>query len=343
MPSTPFVSIVVPVLNGEAEVEACVHALRAQAYPRDAYEIIFVDNGSSDGTVRRLEELGVTYHVREKRGRAAALNRGVERSRGSIICTTDVSCVAEPGWVPAVVRCFEDAQVGCVAGEIKQLDPGRNRVTRFQARINYMSPMHARDRRSLPYLPFADGANASFRREVFERIGLFDESFIKSADVEICYRMLILTDYKIVFDESAVVWEPGEPTLKALLKQRFRMGVGEVLVERKYPEMFRREPPSARQRYWQARAALARVGRALKAGAAALARGDGETLYDENVKLLMFLWQTAGRLAAPRVLARHGVEVEPVPADKIRAFVRSWVPGRGLAEPPLCGRAAGAR
>src|SRR4029079_17145761 len=108
-------------------------------------------------------------------------------AHGEIICTTDISCMPEPQWIAEIVSSFADPQIGCVAGEIKQLPGPDNSAVRYQARTNYMSPMHALKRDRLPFLPFADGANASFRRQVFDQIGPFEETFYKGADVEICY------------------------------------------------------------------------------------------------------------------------------------------------------------
>lgn len=234
----PSVSVVIPVLNCEDDVEGCIASLRQQEYPSDHVQIIVADNGSSDRTVELLKKLQVECVVRPDRGRSRALNAGLQSARGEIVCTTDISCRPLPGWIQEIVKCFEDSSVGCVAGDILLIETGSNLAIRFQSRNDYMSPMHAIKRRTLPFLPFADGANASFRRSLFDEIGGFDETFIKSADVEMCYRMFVMTDYKLVFCRKAIVRETGEPNLRALLKQRFRMGFGSSLLKAKYPDFF---------------------------------------------------------------------------------------------------------
>ena len=175
------------------------------------------------------------------------MNTGVKAARGEIILTTDLSCRAVENWISTVVETFSDhPKAGCVAGDIKLLRMTEGVVIDFQECNNYMSPMLALKRTTLPFMPFADGANASFRKCVFDEIGGFEESFLKAADVEICYRMFVLTDYTLVFNRSAIMWEPGEPSLRALLHQRFRMGIGWNLLQMKYPVLFETMRPDAR-------------------------------------------------------------------------------------------------
>lgn len=235
----PFVSVVIPALNCEHEVNDCILALRSQDYPAEMFEIIVADNGSTDDTVEQLHKLNVKTVIQQERGRSRALNAGLEQVTGEIVLTTDMGCRPHSDWISNVVRCFSDPTVGCVAGDIHMIMKGSNIALRFQERNHYMSPMHAYSRRKLPFLPFADGANACFRRSIFDEIGNFDESFFKAADVEICYRLLVLTNYKIVFCSHCTVSEAGEENLYSLLKQRFRIGMGTHLLRIKYPLFFK--------------------------------------------------------------------------------------------------------
>ncbi|WP_022948498.1 glycosyltransferase [Methylohalobius crimeensis] len=317
----PFVSIVIPALNCAHEVSDCIAALRAQDYPADRMEIIVADNGSTDDTVERLNELGVFTVVRRERGRSRALNAGLARARGEIILTTDVSCRPRRNWVSKVVQCFENPDVGCVAGEIEMLPTHSNLALRFQERNRYMSPLHAFSRRQLPHLPFADGANASFRRKVFEEIGAFEESFFKGADVEICYRLLILTDYKIVFCPDCVVEEPGEPDLKALLRQRFRMGMGTNLMQARFPAFFERnkEKISIKRCYWALRSRLGKIARFVYAAF----RNDRATVEDAFVRYLMSIWQNMGKYYGVWYLKRQRSKPTPLDSERTTFFMES--------------------
>ncbi|MDX9785217.1 MAG: glycosyltransferase [Desulfobacterales bacterium] len=296
----PYVSVIIPVLNAEKHIDVCLNALKEQTYPEDSYEIIAVDNGSSDNSFQKLSNRGINVGLIRKKGRSRALNKALEMARGDIICSTDISCIADPDWIRSIVKSFENPEVGCVAGEIRLIKYPKNRVIEFQDRVNYMSPMYAAERVSLPFLPYADGANASFRRSVFEKLGFFDEAFFKAADVEICYRILMLSDYKIVFDKNAVVWEYGEPSLFSLLKQRYRIGLGQILIEKKYNALFHKKKLSLRKFYW--------AGAELLAGISRIEGIKSHMLYDKLVFLLMRLWQKIGNTYGRINLKNYRIE-----------------------------------
>jgi cellulose synthase/poly-beta-1,6-N-acetylglucosamine synthase-like glycosyltransferase len=307
----PFVSVVAPALDCAGDIDGFVRALRAQSYPAERFEVIVADNGSRDDTVAKLEANRIRHVTRAERGRSRALNAGLGVARGEIVCTTDLSCRPHPDWIRRVVQCFDDPSIGCVAGEIVLAPEADTLALRFQRRSNYMSAMYAASRLSLPFLPFADGANASFRRAVFEEIGPFDESFFKGADVEICYRMLVQTRCKIAFCREAVVEEAGEPTLRALLKQRFRIGMGTNLMEAKYPDLYRASPRSGafRRTYWSA-VRFVSVGR--------WSRAD---LEDGLVRLLMSWSQRLGRWYGRRYLERQSVRPVSLESRALRRFI----------------------
>src|SRR4030042_2980011 len=164
----PFVSIIVPALNCAEDVQGFSDSMRQQDYPADRLEIIVVDNGSTDDTFERARTVGMIALQRKEKGRARALNTGIEAARGELILTTDLSCRAEPYWIRAVVETFAaHPEAGCVAGEIKLLRATDGAVIDFQERSNYMSPLLALNRTHLPFMPFADGANAPFRKRAY--------------------------------------------------------------------------------------------------------------------------------------------------------------------------------
>lgn len=322
----PFVSIIVPALNCATDVKGFADAIRQQDYPPDRFEVIVVDNGSTDNTFESIRTSGLIALQRMERGRARALNTGIGAARGEIILTTDLSCRPEPHWISCVVQTFAaHPKAGCIAGEIKLLKTLDNTVIKFQERSNYMSPLLALNRTHFPFMPFADGANASFRKRVFDEIGGFEESFIKAADVEICYRMFLYTNYTLVFNRKALVWEPGEPSLRALLHQRFRMGIGWNLMCLKYPALYAPQRPAsnARNTYWQLRQEIVSILRLLALNLRALFGRNHEAAIDANIRQLMSWFQWYGRHYGRWWLKRRGIRPDPVDAAKLRQFMES--------------------
>lgn len=313
----PLVSVVIPVLNGGDDIEGCVRALRAQNYPADRFEILIVDNGSEDGTREAVEALGLHCFVRLERGRSRALNTGLAAARGEIICTIDISCRPVPEWIGEIVKTFENPEVGCVAGEIRLLRTVDNMATRFQERTNYMSAMSAIHRTRAPYFPYADGANASFRKVFFDEVGPFEESFIKAADVEICYRLLFMTDYKIAFNPHALVWEPGEKDLRTLLNQRYRIGIGWVLMMKRFPLLYRELPTrTMRQRYWGAReAANKTISLVVALLKTPFSQSSRERFQDLLILQMMIVAQRLGKRHGRRVVSDLASPPQPIDAQ----------------------------
>lgn len=322
--SLPFVSVVVPALNCAADVAGFSEAMRNQDYPADRFEVIVIDNGSSDDTLERARSAGMQALQRTEKGRTKALNTGIAAAKGEYILTTDLSCRAEPNWIRSIVNTFNDhPEAGCVAGEIKLLRTTSSAVIDFQERNSYMSPLLALARTRLPYMPFADGANASFRRQLFEAIGGFEETFIKAGDVEICYRMFVLTDYSLVFNASALVWEPGEPSLKALLHQRFRMGIGWNLMLMRYPALYRSESQSFnwRQFWWSIQSHATQFSRLVLINLGMVFGHNRTEAIDANIQQLMRWAQWYGRHYGRWWLARKNIAPSPISEDALRQFM----------------------
>jgi glycosyltransferase involved in cell wall biosynthesis len=126
--TTPTVSMIVPVHNEAVRLLRKIENTRALDYPRDRLEVLFVSDGSTDGTVdliRAHEGPGLALvELVVRGGKAAALNAGLARATGEVIVFTDASIALDRGALRAIVRSFEDVRVGCVSGEDRIADEG---------------------------------------------------------------------------------------------------------------------------------------------------------------------------------------------------------------------------
>ena len=89
----PFVSVIIPVLNGERTIRECLVSLLRVDYLPERGEILVVDNGSTDRTAEIINSFPVRYLGEERRGKSYARNRGIEASKGEILAFTDADCV----------------------------------------------------------------------------------------------------------------------------------------------------------------------------------------------------------------------------------------------------------
>lgn len=117
----PAVTLIIPVSNEAVRIERKIANTAELIYPRDRLQVLFVSDGSTDRTVellRRHQPLGAdVIELPIRRGKAAALNAGIERAVHDILVFTDASIELEPRALEQIVRQFADPGIGCVSGE----------------------------------------------------------------------------------------------------------------------------------------------------------------------------------------------------------------------------------
>jgi glycosyltransferase involved in cell wall biosynthesis len=111
------ISVVVPFHNAEKHIEQCITALLSQTYPSSSYEIIMVDNNSTDGSAEVVAKYArIKLLTENKQGSYAARNRGVAESNGSVIAFTDSDCIPVPEWLDRISESMRSPGVGIVQG-----------------------------------------------------------------------------------------------------------------------------------------------------------------------------------------------------------------------------------
>lgn len=245
MNNTSFVSVIISVYNGERTIGECIESLLSQNYPKDRYEILVVDNNSTDKTAQIIKKYPVSY-LEEKaiQGDFAARNRGIKSARGQILAFTNADCIASNGWIKEGVEGFTDDEIGCIGGEIKGYKP-QNYVEEYLCKRNIISQKEKSD--DVP-LPYAIGANAFYRKAVLDKIGLFEERWKSAGDADICWRMQLETAYKIKFVKNATIFHKHRSTVYSMYKQSLKWGIGYTNLYRKYRNRMSRR--SLKQTIW---------------------------------------------------------------------------------------------
>ena len=226
----PKISVIVPVYNGEATIRTCVEALLGLDYPRDRFEVIIVDNKSTDGTRRIVEGYPVMLlQEAAVQSSYAARNLGIARSSGDVIAFTDADCVPERGWLRAIVAAIEPADVGGVAGAIEAFRAD-SAVERYQAQRAIRADRAYKHK----VLPFAQTANAAYKRGVFEKIGLFDPTLIYGGDLDFSWRMQSGANLRLVYEALAFVWHRHRTTYKGLFGLYEKNAIANCLLAERY-------------------------------------------------------------------------------------------------------------
>jgi cellulose synthase/poly-beta-1,6-N-acetylglucosamine synthase-like glycosyltransferase len=263
----PFVSVVVPARNCERTIGDCLASILRGDYPPDRREVLVVDNASTDRTAELVGRHPVRALQELRRGAAAARNRGIAESRGEMVAFLDADGVATTRWLRELVRSLHEDDAAGVAGEIVSYPP-ESRAERYQASQRVFLQRSSIDRRR----PFAVTANVAFRREVFDRIGLFDPWLRTAEDQDFSWR-LFAAGLKLTYSERALVFTHHRPTDWGLFKQHVGWGYGAALLHRKYGLP------------WSLGRELGKQGELLRA-VWELARADGRDVHDRYYEVL---------------------------------------------------------
>jgi peptidoglycan-N-acetylglucosamine deacetylase len=224
---TPSVSVIVPAFNEEKVIAGTIDSLLASDYEK--YEIVVVDDGSTDGTSDVVRKrFGDNKRVRlftvMNGGKAAALNFGLRQATGEVVVALDADTLFAPQTLGALAHRFYDPKIGAVAGNAK-VGNRINIVTRWQA-LEYITSQNM-DRRafaSLNCITVVPGAVGAWRRALLEKAGGFSsETLAEDQDLTLEVRRL---GFKIGYEETAIAWTEAPERLRPLAKQRFRWAFG---------------------------------------------------------------------------------------------------------------------
>lgn len=196
MQDTPFISVIVPVYNEEKYLDACLASMLAQDYPRESMEWIFVDGMSSDRTMAILSEYRARFPalicVLENPDRTVpyAMNIGIRASRGEYIIRLDAHAEYADSYFSSCVSVLRRTGADNVGGAIKTVS--RTQIGRTIAKL-LSSPFGVGNSGFRTDAPdgFTDTVPfGAFRREIFDRVGLYDERLTRNQDSELNHRII---------------------------------------------------------------------------------------------------------------------------------------------------------
>ncbi|MBQ0828978.1 polysaccharide deacetylase family protein [Streptomyces tagetis] len=241
---TEPVSVLVPAYNEAKCIENTVRSLMDSDHP---IEVIVIDDGSSDGTARIVEAMGLP-NVRVVRqlnaGKPAALNRGLANARYDIVVMMDGDTVFEPSTVRELVQPFGDSRVGAVAGNAKV--GNKDSLIGAWQHIEYVMGFNL-DRRMydvLGCMPTIPGAVGAFRRSALEPIGgMSDDTLAEDTDVTMA---LHRAGWRVVYAENARAWTEAPESVQQLWSQRYRWSYGTMQAIWKHRRSVIERGPSGR-------------------------------------------------------------------------------------------------
>ena len=228
----PRISVVVCTYNGARTIRDCLDGLKRLAYPD--YEVIVVDDGSTDATAAIAREYDCRLIQTENRGLASARNTGLRAATGEIVAYTDDDAYPDPHWLTYLAATFLSTSHAAVGGP-NLAPPGDGPIAESVAHAPG-GPLHVLlSDREAEHLP---GCNMAFRKTQLEAIGGFDPQFRAAGDdVDVCWK-LQERGWTLGFCAAAMVWHHRRNSVRTYWKQQIGYGRAEAMLERKWPAKY---------------------------------------------------------------------------------------------------------
>jgi glycosyltransferase involved in cell wall biosynthesis len=210
----PIVSIIIPAKNEEKNIKRCLRSIKDIEYPRDDFEVIVVDNGSNDSTVKVSESLGAAVYTKTDITISALRNYGAQKAKGRVLAFLDADCTVNQDWLQNAEKYFGREDVACFgAPPIIPDNATWVQETWYLVR---------KKKKKVEEVSWLESMNMFIRKDIFDQIDGFDESLITCEDVDISYRLAkrgrILSDSKIV----AIHWGEARTVGEFFRKERWR-------------------------------------------------------------------------------------------------------------------------
>lgn len=233
------ISVLIPARNEEKNIVACLRSLSRQTYPKDRFEVIVLDDHSTDGTAAAasaFSEAGIRVTCLRMADvpqppvvsayKKFAIETGVRASRGELIVTTDADCTFPGGWLATLAACYEEQGAKFIAAPVRIVARNQSLLSIFQI-LDFLTLQGITG--AAVYKGFhsmCNGANLAYSKEAFDSVdGFRDIDSIPSGDdMFLMHKIWLRYPAKTFFLKSreAIVSTAAETTLKRFVHQRIR-------------------------------------------------------------------------------------------------------------------------
>lgn len=235
-----MISVIIPALNSAGTIGRTLSSIFSGDLPNEAFEVIVVDNGSADSTVRVAQAFPIKILHCPIRGQGPARNLGLKEAKGDIICFTDSDTIVANTWLRRISEFFEEnPDVDGIGGPVESARDGHaNNLQKLEGEIYSASHDFPKeitqsafgDKRTAPF-----SANSAFRKQALVSVNGFDSSAFDAVDIDLCWR-LINKGKRLVFNPVIEVVHLGFAwNLQGIFRQQFRWGKSDVILKRRFP------------------------------------------------------------------------------------------------------------
>lgn len=212
--TTPFVSIIIPSYNESKFIKLCLESLKKLNYPKDKFEIIVADNGSTDDTVAICSHYTSKVYIAPNLTVGGLRNFGAKKAVGQIYAFIDADCIADLNWLKNAIVILDQEE--CVVGSKYDIPANAKWIEKV------WFSQKQKGRHEVTYI---NSGNMLMSEKLFNKIGGFNQSIKTGEDYELCLRAKKIA--KIISDDAVKVIHLGNPkTLGAFLKREIWHGLG---------------------------------------------------------------------------------------------------------------------
>ncbi|MCX7983323.1 MAG: glycosyltransferase [Bacteroidetes bacterium] len=226
----PFISVIIAARNEETTIGQCLHSVLTQEYPINRFEVIVVDDHSTDHTVQRVQDLQRGYSNlkllhNNNSGKTSAITLGISKARGEIIATTDADCTVTPQWLLRIASHFREGTVLVAGPVVYDNSPTRGSPLTDFDRIELLGLVTvAAGLIGVGRPIICNGANLAYKKSTFLLVGGFGTSSVDNDDELLMSRFLEknLGTIDFMWEPDALVTTKQMNTLRSFLFQRIR-------------------------------------------------------------------------------------------------------------------------
>ena len=238
-------SIVIASKNEIEYIQKCIESIYSQDYKGD-YEVLIIDGMSTDGTQEKLLELQKKYKFKlyknEKVNAAAGRNIGIKNAKGKYISFIDADAIADKSWLTETKKCFEHRKDAAGVGGPDHLPKDSTERSKMigwvmsspLARGGKLNPstQHSllEEEKTADHIPTC---NLCIKKEILEKIGFFDEEFVKGQDLELNYR-INKAGHKLIYSPKVKVVHYRKHHTKDFTKQIYKWAKAKVAIIKKH-------------------------------------------------------------------------------------------------------------
>lgn len=221
------VSILIIGRNTKDELPRLLKSFKKLTYPRKLYEIVFVDDGSTDGSWKIAEKFGArVFRFKKRQGRARVRNKALSLARHPAIAWIDSDCeIQDPHWIENMLKHLGGKVIGVAGNQLKPLG-GLSRVIWYLPGMAYLADKPQE-------VSFAPTTSSLFVKKPLLEVGGFDENLITAEDLELCWR-LGKKGYKFLQIPEGAITHHFRSSFKGFAKQQYERGIFGGYLFRKY-------------------------------------------------------------------------------------------------------------